>query len=79
MTVDNNQVVEGEKSHEMVHQVCDLIVNQVGKVILGKREQIQIALCCLLADGHLLIEDIPGIGKTTLVKVLSESLAPRPE
>ena len=46
----------------------------MGSVILGKKEQIQIALCCLLAEGHLLIEDIPGIGKTTMAKVLAESL-----
>lgn len=74
MTVNKNQAAEAVQSPETVHQVCDSIVNQVGRVILGKREQIQIALCCLLAEGHLLIEDIPGIGKTTLAKVLSESL-----
>ncbi len=43
----------------------------VSKVVLGKEEQIRLALTCLLAGGHLLIEDIPGIGKTTLAKVLS--------
>lgn len=75
MTIDKNQAVEIElNSDTLVHKVCDSIVNQVGRVILGKREQIQIALCCLIAEGHLLIEDIPGIGKTTLAKVLAESL-----
>lgn len=74
MTVDKNQAVEIENSENTLCEVCDRIVNQVGKVILGKREQIQVALCCLLAEGHLLIEDIPGIGKTTLAKVLAESL-----
>ena len=49
----------------------DKIVNQIGSVVLGKEEQIRLALTCLLANGHLLIEDIPGIGKTTLAKVLS--------
>ncbi|MBU0484891.1 MAG: MoxR family ATPase [Proteobacteria bacterium] len=43
----------------------------VGRVILGKDEQVRLALCCLFAGGHLLIEDIPGIGKTTLAKVLA--------
>ncbi len=50
------------------------IVAQIGRVILGKEEQIRLALTCLFAKGHLLIEDIPGIGKTTLAKVLSASL-----
>ena len=52
----------------------DQIVEQVGKVVLGKEDQIRLALTCLLANGHLLIEDIPGIGKTTLAKVLSKCL-----
>ena len=52
----------------------DQIVAQVSKVVLGKEDQIRLALTCLLAGGHLLIEDIPGIGKTTLAKVLSRSL-----
>ena len=52
----------------------DKIVNQIGKVVLGKDKQIRLALTCLLGQGHLLIEDIPGIGKTTLAKVLSQSL-----
>ncbi|MBT8365830.1 MAG: AAA family ATPase, partial [Deltaproteobacteria bacterium] len=43
-------------------------------VVLGKENQIRLALTCLLAKGHLLIEDIPGIGKTTLAKVLSKCL-----
>ncbi len=50
------------------------MVEQIGKVILGKREQIKLALTCLFAGGHLLIEDLPGIGKTTLAKVLSRCL-----
>jgi len=52
----------------------DKIVAQIGSVVIGKEEQIRLALTCLLAKGHLLIEDIPGIGKTTLAKVLSKSL-----
>jgi len=50
------------------------IVEQTSKVILGKRKQIRMALTCLFAGGHLLIEDLPGIGKTTLAKVLSRCL-----
>jgi len=50
------------------------IVEQIGHVILGKQNQIRLALTCLFSGGHLLIEDIPGIGKTTMAKVLSKCL-----
>lgn len=50
------------------------IVGQIGQTVLGKEDQIKMALTCLFAGGHLLIEDIPGIGKTTLAKVLSRCM-----
>ena len=50
------------------------ITETIGSVILGKEEQIRLALTCLFARGHLLIEDLPGIGKTTLAKVLARCL-----
>jgi MoxR-like ATPase len=46
----------------------------LGKVILGKDEQISLALACLLARGHLLIEDLPGLGKTMLAQSLAKTL-----
>ncbi|HHP7233256.1 MAG TPA: AAA family ATPase [Desulfobacterales bacterium] len=52
----------------------ETIVAQIGRVVLGKESQVRLALTCLFADGHLLIEDLPGIGKTTLAKVLSRCL-----
>ena len=55
----------------------DRIVAHVGRVILGKDPQVGMALTCLFARGHLLIEDLPGIGKTTLAKVLSMCLGLR--
>jgi MoxR-like ATPase len=50
------------------------VVQQAGQIILGKEEQIRLALACLLARGHLLIEDLPGVGKTTLAHVLAKLL-----
>ncbi|MFO1363896.1 MAG: MoxR family ATPase [Burkholderiales bacterium] len=50
------------------------VITQVGRVILGKEHQIRMALACMLARGHLLIEDLPGVGKTTLAHVLARSL-----
>lgn len=47
---------------------------QLETVLLGKRQQIMLALSCILARGHLLIEDVPGVGKTTLAHALSASL-----
>ncbi len=52
----------------------DSVVNQVSKVILGKEHQIRLAIACILARGHLLIEDIPGVGKTTLAHALAITL-----
>ena len=46
----------------------------MGTVIRGKDEPIRLALICLLAEGHLLIEDVPGVGKTSLAKALAASL-----
>lgn len=50
------------------------VADQVGEVIVGKPTQIRLALACLLARGHLLIEDLPGVGKTSLAQALSLSL-----
>ena len=52
----------------------DRVLRQCGQIILGKERQIRLAVACLLARGHLLIEDIPGVGKTTLAHALSRSL-----
>jgi MoxR-like ATPase len=50
------------------------ILDQLNRVILGKDAQIRLCLACLLARGHLLIEDIPGVGKTTLAHALAKTL-----
>lgn len=49
-------------------------VDQISQVIVGKAEAVKLAVTCLLARGHLLIEDIPGVGKTTLAQALARSL-----
>jgi len=50
------------------------IINEIQKVILGKELQIKLAFVTFLAKGHLLIEDIPGVGKTTLAKAMAKVL-----
>lgn len=49
-------------------------IEQLNRVILGKEHQMRLCIACLLARGHLLIEDIPGVGKTTLAHALAEAL-----
>ena len=50
------------------------LVDQISTIIVGKRPQIEDCVACLLAGGHLLIEDVPGVGKTTLAHALAVSL-----
>jgi len=62
-----------EKQAKPTH-ILDAIVHRVGQIVLGKEHQIRLSLACLLARGHLLIEDLPGVGKTTLAHVLAKTL-----
>ena len=50
------------------------VVDEIGSVFVGNRQQVELALACLLADGHLLLEDLPGLGKTTLARTLAQVL-----
>ncbi len=50
------------------------VIDAAGQIILGKEHQVRLALACVLARGHLLIEDMPGVGKTTLAHVLAKTL-----
>ena len=54
-------------------QKIQMLLNQLNTVIVGKSAQVQDCVACLLAGGHLLIEDVPGVGKTTLAHALSRS------
>lgn len=53
-------------------QLIQATLQQLNAVILGKEHTVKLALACLLADGHLLLEDLPGMGKTTLAHALSQ-------
>ncbi len=56
-----------------VKEKLQALLNQLNTVIVGKKPQVQDCVACLLAGGHLLIEDVPGVGKTTLAHALSRS------
>lgn len=55
-------------------ELINATVTQLNRIILGKEHQLRLCVACLLARGHLLIEDIPGVGKTTLAHALAETL-----
>jgi MoxR-like ATPase len=52
----------------------DAITSNIARVVQGKKEAIDLAVSCLLAEGHLLIEDVPGVGKTSLAKAMAASV-----
>lgn len=57
-----------------IQHILRSFVQRASQIVYGKEHEIQLALACLLARGHLLIEDVPGVGKTTLVKTLAQLL-----
>lgn len=57
-----------------MQNITNAIIAKTSEVILGKEQQIKLALACILARGHLLIEDLPGMGKTTLAHTLAQVL-----
>jgi MoxR-like ATPase len=61
--------------HPSVTDHVEAFTKQVCEVIVGKNQAVKLSVACLLARGHLLIEDIPGVGKTTLSQALARSLA----
>src|SRR6266545_7178735 len=54
--------------------VAGRVIDNVEKVIIGKRQEVEMALLALLCRGHILIEDVPGVGKTSLAKSLAGSI-----
>ncbi len=60
---------------ETLRTRLDAAMAQVNRVLLGKPRQVKLAFTCLIAGGHLLLEDVPGVGKTTLAHALAASFA----
>src|SRR5512133_1958682 len=58
----------------MIKSVTDRVIENVQRVIIGKRETIELLLTAILCEGHALLEDVPGTGKTTLARALAASL-----
>jgi MoxR-like ATPase len=66
--------LSGKETSTEARRVGDELAAGIGRVILGKQQEIRLALACVLAGGHLLIEDVPGVGKTLLAKSLAAVL-----
>jgi MoxR-like ATPase len=58
----------------VVQSVAERLCRNVERVLVGKRSTIQLAIAALLCEGHLLVEDVPGIGKTTLARAMATSI-----
>ena len=63
-----------DESIERVPRIADAVRDNIQRIVVGKREAIDLMLVALLGRGHVLIEDVPGTGKTTLAKALAASL-----
>ncbi len=64
----------GTAALELVRRVSEAVLSNVGRAILGKDDEVRLCLVTLLCQGHLLIEDVPGVGKTMLAKSIARSL-----
>ncbi|PFK31885.1 AAA family ATPase [Bacillus cereus] len=59
---------------DSLHPIVEKIINNIEKVIVGKRKEITLTLTALLTEGHVLLEDVPGVGKTMMVQALAKSI-----
>ncbi len=72
-----NSASNDELSVARGHELLGSLLEAAGAVILGKERELRLAVACLMARGHLLIEDLPGVGKTTLAHLLARLLGLR--
>lgn len=66
-------IFSGSATNSKIDEI-EVLLSELDSHVFGKKRQVRLALCCLLARGHLLIEDLPGMGKTTLAHALAGSL-----
>ena len=70
------EIKENEKNKinaEMLYGISDSLIAEIEKVVVGKRDVVMMLITALLASGHVLIEDVPGVGKTTLAASLARA------
>ncbi len=71
---DTLQLMTDKDKPDQARSLAGQVTGKIGQVILGKETEIKLAFTCLLARGHLLIEDVPGVGKTLLARALAGAL-----
>lgn len=59
---------------DQIRQLVEVTADNVGRVIVGKRREVELVMVALLCKGHVLIEDVPGVGKTVLAKAIASSI-----
>lgn len=59
---------------EQMHPAIAKLIDNIEKVLIGKRSVIEMMVAAVLANGHVLLEDVPGVGKTMLVRALAKSI-----
>ncbi|GAI27184.1 unnamed protein product, partial [marine sediment metagenome] len=69
-----DRAVNGGPEITRIREAADKFLSNVNRVIVGKKETIELILVAILCEGHVLIEDVPGIGKTMLAKAVAKSL-----
>jgi MoxR-like ATPase len=67
-------VTVAERAAPTFPELFDIIVANISRAIQGKTDAIELTLICMLSEGHLLIEDVPGVGKTSLAKAIANSI-----
>ncbi|HVO42144.1 MAG TPA: MoxR family ATPase [Aggregatilineales bacterium] len=67
-------VTASELSVEEFHDTAEAILHEVGKVIVGQADVVKLVLICVIAGGHALLEGVPGLGKTSLIRTLGDTL-----
>src|SRR3954453_20518077 len=69
-----NQIRRGLVVGEEMNPIVESILNNIEKVMIGKRNVAGLSIIALLAEGHVLLEDVPGVGKTMMVRALARSV-----
>ena len=74
MTRDTIERQAATDAAAQIREVAEKVKANIGRVIVGKQDVIDLVLVALFSEGHLLLEDVPGIGKTTLAKSIARSI-----
>jgi MoxR-like ATPase len=74
MTTENRNREAAAAAATAIREVAERVKANIGRVIIGHEDVIDLVLVAMFSDGHILIEDVPGIGKTTLAKSISRSI-----